>query len=55
MDVEGAFPNAVTTRLVHNLKRRQIPSTIVRFVKLLLIGRKTRLEFDDYPSTSQTE
>ena len=50
LDVEGAFPNAVTSRLVHNLKRRRIPSAIVRFVKLLLIGRKTRLKFDDYVS-----
>jgi hypothetical protein len=34
--------------LVHNLKRRRIPSAIVRFVKLLLTGRKTRLKFDNY-------
>src|SRR6202522_2992340 len=50
LNVEGAFPNAVTTRLVHNLKRRRAPSAIVQFVKLLLAGRKTRLQFDDYVS-----
>ena len=50
LDVEGAFPNAVTTRLIHNLKRRRIPAAIVRFVGLLLAGRKTRLKFDDYVS-----
>ena len=50
LDVEGAFPNAVTTRLIHNLRRRRIPDAIVRYVKMLLIGRKTRLKFDDYVS-----
>lgn len=25
LDMEGAFPNAVTTRLIHNLKKRRIP------------------------------
>jgi hypothetical protein len=50
LDVEGAFPNAVTTRLIHNLKKRRIPTAIVRYVKLLLMDRKTRLKFDDYVS-----
>jgi hypothetical protein len=27
LDVEGAFPNAVTDRLLHNLRRRKIPTT----------------------------
>jgi hypothetical protein len=50
LDVEGAFPNAVTTRLAHNLKRRRVPAVIVRYVAQLLEGRKTRLKFDDYVS-----
>jgi len=25
LDVEGAFPNTVTDRLIHNLQRRRIP------------------------------
>ena len=50
LDVEGAFPNAVTTRLIHNLKKRRIPATIINFVKLLLYNRKTQLKFDDYIS-----
>jgi ribonuclease HI/endonuclease/exonuclease/phosphatase family metal-dependent hydrolase len=50
LDVEGAFPNAVTARLIHNLKRRRIPTVIVRFVEKLLTGRTTRLKFDDYVS-----
>jgi ribonuclease HI len=50
LDVEGAFPNAVTDRLIHNLKRRRIPAMLVRFVAILLANRRTRLRFDDYTS-----
>ena len=50
LDVEGAFPNAVTTRLIHNLKKRRIPVSIINFVELLLTNRKTKLKFDDYIS-----
>src|SRR6202522_1076796 len=50
LDVEGAFPNAVTARLTHNLKRRRVPVAIVKYVRQLLSGRKTRLKFDDYVS-----
>jgi len=50
LDVEGAFPNAVTSRLIHNLKKRRIPDMLVRFVSCLLTNRRTRLRFDDYTS-----
>ena len=50
LDVEGAFPNAVTARLIHNLKKRRVPKSIVKFVKQLLANRRTRLRFDDYTS-----
>ena len=50
LDVEGAFPNAVTARLIHNLKKRRIPTAIVNFVEKLLENRRTRLKFDDYIS-----
>ena len=50
LDVEGAFPNAVMTRLLHNLKKRRIPTSMVRFVKSLLTNRKTIMKFDDYVS-----
>lgn len=52
LDVEGAFPNAVTARLIHNLKRKRIPTSIVNFVQVeqLLKNRKTKLKFDDYIS-----
>jgi ribonuclease HI/endonuclease/exonuclease/phosphatase family metal-dependent hydrolase len=50
LDVEGAFPNAVTGRLIHNLKKRRIPAMLVRFISRLLTNRRTKLRFDDYTS-----
>jgi hypothetical protein len=50
LDAEGAFPNTVTARLIHNLKRRRIPTAIINFVEQLLHNRKTRLKFNDYIS-----
>jgi ribonuclease HI len=50
LDVEAAFPNAVTDRLIHNLRRRKIPSVYIRFVEQLLKGRRTRMKFDDFVS-----
>jgi len=31
LDIEGAFPNAVPSRLEHNLRKRQVPGKIVEF------------------------
>jgi Reverse transcriptase (RNA-dependent DNA polymerase) len=50
LDVEAAFPNAATDRLLHNLRRRKIPSTYVHFVEQLLKGRRTRMKFDNFLS-----
>ena len=50
LDVEGAFPNAVTDRLIHNLKRRRVPTAYIKFIERLLKGRKTRLKFNDFIS-----
>jgi ribonuclease HI len=50
LDVEGAFPNAVTDRLIHNLRKRRIPTAYVKFIERLLKGRKTKLKFDDFIS-----
>ena len=50
LDVEGAFPNAVTSKLIHNLKKRKIPTAIVSFITQLLHNRRTRLRFDDHTS-----
>ena len=50
LDMEGAFPNAVKDKLIHNLKKRRIPEVYVNFIKNLLTDRKTKLKFDDYIS-----
>ena len=48
LDIEGAFPNAVTDLLIHNLKSRRIPEVYTKFVKQLLTNRRTKLKFDDF-------
>jgi hypothetical protein len=50
LDIEGAFPNAVTERLLHNMRKRRIPEEYVFFMKNMLAGCKTRLKFDNYMS-----
>ena len=50
LDIEGAFPNAVTDRLIHNLRKRKIPEKYVKLVRNMLENRKTRLRFDDFIS-----
>lgn len=50
LDIEGDVPNTVTSRLIHNLKKRRIPNSIVNFAKLLLTNRRMRLRFDDHIS-----
>ena len=48
--MEGAFSNAVPLRLVHNLRRRQIPCRYTNFITGMLEGRTTFLRFDDHTS-----
>ena len=50
LDIEGAFPNAVTDCLLHNMKKRRLPLAIVSFVERMIRGRRTQLRFDDYTS-----
>lgn len=50
LDIEGAFPNAVTGRLVRNMRRRRIPRKYTTFVENLLRNRRTKLKFDDFTS-----
>ena len=50
LDVEGAFPNAVPERLVHNLRRRRIPRRYASFIAGMLQGRTTNLRFNDHTS-----
>jgi len=41
LDIEGAFPNAVMDQLLHNMKNRQVPGQIVKFIGQLLTGQMT--------------
>ena len=50
LDMEGAFPNTVTDRLIHNLKRQRIPTAYIKFIERLLKGCKTKMKFDDFVS-----
>jgi len=48
LDIEGAFQNTVPERLMHNLRKRGIPSKYIEFIKNMLKNRVTTLRFDDY-------
>jgi hypothetical protein len=38
LDIEGAFPNTVTKRLLHNMRKRCLPEEYVIFVENMLTG-----------------
>ena len=46
MDVAGAFNNVHHQRLLHNMRKRRIPISIVRWVENFLTGRSTQLRFN---------
>jgi ribonuclease HI len=50
LDIEGAFPNAVPSKLIHNLKKRRVPRKLINFAAGMLEERVTTLKFDDYTS-----
>ena len=50
LDIEGTFPNAVTDRLIHNMRMCRLPRAITTYTEHLLRGRRTQLKFDDYTS-----
>ena len=50
LDIKGAFPNTVTKRLIHNLKRRRISNIYITFITNLLTERHTKLKFNDFIS-----
>src|SRR6266481_7713720 len=50
LDVEGAFPNAVTARLLHNMWMSRVSVKYVSFMEHMLTGNCTRLKFDGYVS-----
>ncbi|KAJ3474388.1 hypothetical protein NLI96_g12485 [Meripilus lineatus] len=50
LDISQAFPSVSHERLIHNLRKRQVPNTIINWVQSFLKDRKTRLHFDDFVS-----
>ena len=50
LDIEGAFPNAVTERLLHNMRMRQLSELYVNFIDCMLTNRCTKLRFDGFAS-----
>ena len=50
LDVEGAFLNAVTDRLLHNLQKRRIPRVYMQLIEVLLANRCTQMKFDNFVS-----
>lgn len=52
MDIAGAFPNAVRHQLLHDMRNRRVPEQYVSFIDRMLMGRSTRLFFDDHQSES---
>jgi ribonuclease HI/exonuclease III len=50
LDIEGAFPNAVPSRLIHNLRKRRVPNKIAIFIHNMLHDRITTLKFDGFMS-----
>lgn len=50
LDIEGAFPNAVTKQLIHNMRQRRLPWELMEFTECMLTNRKTQLKFNDFTS-----
>ena len=50
LDIEGAFPNAVTNKLLHSMRKRGLPEILIKFAGTMLKDRSTILRFDDYIS-----
>ena len=50
LDIKGTFPNAITERLLHNIRTRQVPEPYVLFIERMLTNRHTRLKFDGFTS-----
>jgi hypothetical protein len=48
LDIEGAFPNAVTTKLLHSMRKRRLPEKLIRFAGIMLENQHTTLHFDDH-------
>ena len=52
LDVQGAFPNVVKEVLIHNMRIRGVPQKYIQVTERILTGRKTKLSFNDFVSSS---
>lgn len=52
LDIQGAFPNTVIPRLVHNMRIRGVPEEYTNWLQRRVQGRRTTLCFDDFRSES---
>ena len=50
LDISGAFDNVNYTRLLHNLRKRGVPTKLVGFVASFLRNRKTTIRFGSFQS-----
>jgi ribonuclease HI len=48
LDIKGAFPHALPSRLADNMRRLGVPTAYVRWMLSKLDGRTTCLAFDDF-------
>jgi ribonuclease HI len=54
LDIEGAFPNTITGRLLHSMKKRGLPEKLINFAGLMLENRSTSLRFNNHTSDTLT-
>ena len=50
LDVSGAFDNVSHPRLIHNLRKRRIPTAIVNWIQDFLRGRTTSIKLTEFTS-----
>jgi ribonuclease HI len=54
LDVSGAFDNVSHQRLLHNLRKRRVDESVVRWIASFLTDRNTRIVVDGFESNSYT-
>jgi hypothetical protein len=52
LDVSGAYDNVSRPRLLHNLKKRRVDPTIVRWIDSFMCDRSTTLKLQEYTAPS---
>jgi hypothetical protein len=52
LDVSGAFDNVLHTRLLHNLRKRQVDKKTVKWIASFLSNRHTSIAIDGFWSTA---